>query len=57
MPKAQRTQGLRAFKKITAFKSCHKLVKSQPQNLNQNPASKSRLNLWLKMLTKLQLQL
>ena len=42
MPNAQRTQGLRAFTKITAFKSCHKLVKIQLQNLNQTPASKSR---------------
>ena len=28
-----------AFTKITAFKSCHKLVKIQLQNLGQTPAS------------------
>ena len=53
LSKAQQTQELRAFTKITAFKSCHKLVKIQLQNLNQTPASKSRpfhlgYHYWLK---------
>ena len=30
-----------AFTKIAAFKSCHKLVKIQPQNLDQTSASES----------------
>ena len=30
-----------AFTKITAFRSCHKLVKIQPQNLDQTSASES----------------
>ena len=42
LPKAQQTYGLRAFIKIAAFKSCHKLVKIQLQNLKKNSASKSR---------------
>ena len=35
LPKAQRDQGLSAFSKVTAFKSYHKLIKIQLQNLNQ----------------------
>ena len=56
MPKAQRTQGLPAFTKRTAFKSYHKLVKIQPQNLNQTSASNSRPNFWNKMLVNLKPQ-
>ena len=53
LPKAQQTYGLRAFIKIAAFKSCHKLVKIQLQNLDQTSVSKSWLNFWLKMLINL----
>ena len=56
LPQAQRTHELRAFTKITAFKSCHKLVKIQFQNFNQTSTLKSWPNFWLKMLAKLQLQ-
>ena len=53
LPKAQRTQELRAFTKITVFKSCHKLVKIQLQNLDQTSAFITQPHLWLKMLTNL----
>ena len=49
---AQQTQGLPAFTLRTAFKSCHKLVKIQLQNLDQTSAFKSWSNFSFKFLTK-----
>ena len=40
LSKAQRTQGLSALAKVTAFKSYYKLNKIQPGNLDQNSAPK-----------------
>ena len=40
LPNTQRAQGLPAFTKITAFQSCHKLVKIQLQNFDQTSATK-----------------
>ena len=64
LPWAQRIQGFSALTKLTAFKSYHKLIKIQFQNLDQTPASKidqtpaskSRPHLSLSVFTKLQLQ-
>ena len=59
----QTHNGPKGFAKITAFKSCHNLVKSQLQNLDQTLASKTRpkrLKSWpifgYKIWTKLQPQ-
>ena len=69
--KAQRTQGLNSFTKLTSFliisyhKFLHKswsnfslkiLTKLQLQNLNQTSAPNSRLNLNFEILTELKLQ-
>ena len=51
--KAQHTQGLSAFTKVTAFKAYHKLIRIQLHNLiNQTSASKAWPNLSFKVLTK-----
>ena len=44
LTKAQRTQGLSALFKVTAFKSYYKLIKIQHENLDQNSAPKYRPN-------------
>ena len=48
LPKVQRTQGLRAFTKITAFKFM--------SQVGQNSASESRPNFSFQISAKLQLQ-
>ena len=44
LTKAQQTQGLSALTKVTAFKSYYKLIKIQPQSLDQNSTPKYRTN-------------
>ena len=56
LPNAQRTHGLSTLIKVTAFKSYHKLINIQLQNLDKALASKSWPNSSFNISTKLQPQ-
>ena len=53
LPNAQRMHGLSTLIKVTAFKSYHKLINIQLQNLNKTSASKSWPNSSFNISTKL----
>ena len=56
LPNAQRMHGLSTLIKVTAFKSHHKLINIQLQNLNKTSASKSWPNSSFNISTKLKPQ-